>query len=409
RYEISINICFSISVSSIRQLHERLSSECAEYRDVYEKYNITAPEPKVNWPQILDNKKNQLDVGKYGPSMADVERQIAEHNILQREIDEYGTEVRNMPQENAPIKNQYRTLQEDSAWRGRHLGSLYNHLHGCSKELMYLTEEQNKIVKQDWSDQNPDLPGIRRQYERFKSEELLPQEEAVNTLLDDGDRMVELKHPGSACIQAHDEALKGEWQNFLNLCICQENHLKNAEDYKKFHEDADSAAQTIRDVNKNLDSKYSQPNTQTPGVTSELLLQLDKEDKQLIQAEKTLSDLKQRAPDVVPIKQRRLKPKQGLNVETLCDWDSADVQLNKGQLCTLKDNSQRDSWSVQPTGSGSAKMAPAACFVIPAPDTESVDRLNKLDAELSDVRKKKAAVQNTLKSSSREPARASKL
>lgn len=41
--------------------------------------------------------------------------------------------------------------------------------------------------------------------------------------------------------QAHDEALKGEWQNFLNLCICQENHLKNAEEYKK-----------VRSVNANV-------------------------------------------------------------------------------------------------------------------------------------------------------------
>nr|DBA27855.1 TPA: hypothetical protein GDO54_008304 [Pyxicephalus adspersus] len=393
----------------IRQLHDRLSNECAEYREVYEKYNIAPPEPKVNWPQILDSKKKQLDEGQYGPSMADVERQVAEHNILQREIDEYGTEIRNLPQENAPIKNQYRSLQEDAAWRGRHLGSLYNHLHGCTKELMYLTEEQNKILKQDWSDQNPDFSSIRRQYERFKAEELLPQEETVNNLLDDGDRMIELKHPASACIQAHDEALKGEWQNFLNLCICQENHLKNAEDYKKFHDDADSAAQIISDVNKNLNTKYNQPNTQTPGVVSELLLQLDKEDKQLAQAEKTLAELKQRAPEVVPIKQRRLKPKQAINVETLCDWDSGDVQINKGQVFTLKDNSQRENWSVQAPGGEGIINAPSSCFVIRSPDPESLERVKKLDAELSDVKNKKAAVQNALKSSNREPTKPNKL
>lgn len=37
--------------------------------------------------------------------------------------------------------------------------------------------------------------------QRFKGEDLLPQEEMVNNLLDDGDRMIELKHPASSCIQ----------------------------------------------------------------------------------------------------------------------------------------------------------------------------------------------------------------
>lgn len=33
--------------------------------------------------------------------------------------------------------------------------------------------------------------------------------------------------------QAHKDAVKNEWQQFLNLCICQEAHLKNVEDYRK--------------------------------------------------------------------------------------------------------------------------------------------------------------------------------
>ncbi|XP_053308872.1 envoplakin [Spea bombifrons] len=385
----------------IRQLHERLSQECTEYRDVYEKMNLTPPGPKVNWPQILDSKKKEIKDGVYGPSLRDVEHQIAAHNILQREIDEYGTEIRNLPEENASIKNQYRELQEDSTWRGRHLGSLYNHLNGCTKELAYLSDEQNKILKQDWSDQIPDVVGTRRQYERFKSEDLLPQEEKVNDLLDDGDRLVELKHPASNSIQAHNDALKGEWQNFLNLCICQETHLKNAEDYKKFQEGADSVSQTFKNFNQNLDSKYSQTKSVSPGALSELQLQLEKDEKQLIQAEKNLADLTQRSSDIVPIKQRRMKAREPVTVDTICDWDSGDVQLNKGETYTLKDNSKRESWVVQ-NSKGEAKGAPATCFVIPPPDLESIERVKRLEGELSDLKKKKVSVQNALKSSSRE-------
>ena len=35
------------------------------------------------------------------------------------------------------------------------------------------------------------------------------------------------------CPQAHQEALKVEWQNFLNLCICQESQLQHVEDYRR--------------------------------------------------------------------------------------------------------------------------------------------------------------------------------
>ena len=128
--------------------------------------------------------------------------------------------------------------------------------------------------------------------QHFKQHELLSQEQCVNQLEDDGERMVELGHPavgpiqvrgldtpcclgdpgqgasrggwgdwaqarGSSelgqpsgwaggwtrsgrglralhcCPQAHQEALKLEWQNFLNLCICQESQLQHVEDYRQ--------------------------------------------------------------------------------------------------------------------------------------------------------------------------------
>lgn len=38
---------------------------------------------------------------------------------------------------------------------------------------------------------------------------------------------------GRCTSQVHQEALKMEWQNFLNLCICQESHLQHVEDYRR--------------------------------------------------------------------------------------------------------------------------------------------------------------------------------
>lgn len=55
--------------------------------------------------------------------------------------------------------------QKASVWRGQSLGSLYNHLQGCTKELGYLTDQQTRILKQDWSDQMMDVQSVRREYE----------------------------------------------------------------------------------------------------------------------------------------------------------------------------------------------------------------------------------------------------
>lgn len=139
---------------------------------------------------------------------------------------------------------------------------------------------------------SPMLPTLPQ---HFKQQELLSQEQSVNQLEDDGERMVELGHPAvgpiqvrgtdtahrlrdtcsldqgrgeppreaaeretrprsgwakraadgcrgqgghgprapCCCPQTHQEALKMEWQNFLNLCICQESQLQHVEAYHR--------------------------------------------------------------------------------------------------------------------------------------------------------------------------------
>lgn len=213
-----------------------------------------------------------------------------------------------------------------ASWRGQSLGSLYTHLQGCTRQLSALAQQQQRILQQDWSDLMVDPAGVQQEYDvragewgrwvrgeqghphphclllgspqHFKQHELLSQEQCVNQLEDDGERMVELGHPavgpiqvrrprhwlgdpppltpsggspgglgrgrgrhGSGrgqpegwlsrrwaggrsmaehgwrvlccCPQTHQEALKMEWQNFLNLCICQERQLQHVADYRR--------------------------------------------------------------------------------------------------------------------------------------------------------------------------------
>lgn len=71
--------------------------------------------------------QNQVREGQYGPGMAELEQQIAEHNILQKEIDAYGQQLRSLvgPVGEPPActsQPQPRFSRQSLSWAGRPLG-----------------------------------------------------------------------------------------------------------------------------------------------------------------------------------------------------------------------------------------------------------------------------------------------
>lgn len=56
-------------------------------------------------------------------------------------------------------------LQESSQQRRSTLASLYEYMQSCSKELIYLSGQQERIMQRDWSDHMVDPPGVRMEYE----------------------------------------------------------------------------------------------------------------------------------------------------------------------------------------------------------------------------------------------------
>ncbi|XP_058021921.1 envoplakin isoform X1 [Ahaetulla prasina] len=391
----------------IKQLHVRMTHQCAEYRELYEKFTLSEVGSKVDWAKILEQKQKQISGGQYGPTMPELEKQIAEHNILQKEIEAYGLQIKNLhSMEAGDLKIQYKDLLKASIWRGQSLNSLYTHLQGCMKELAYLSEQQQKILKQDWSDQMIDPQSVRREYEEFRNNELLNQEEYVNMLQDDGERMIELKHPAVTPIQAHQEALKNEWQNFLNLCICQEHHLKSIESYRKFYDDVDDMSRFLNKLKNDLDNKYSKFNKDSPGIVSDLMCHLENDEKTMKQAEKTIAELKRRSKEISPLKLRRIQCSQPIIIDAICDWDLGEVQLERGEKYTLKNNSNQENWAVQ-NAKEESKIAPAVCFSIPPPDLEAIDKVNRLEGELNTIKQKRASIQTTLRSSNKESVKPS--
>uniref|UniRef100_A0A2K6C4H6 Envoplakin n=1 Tax=Macaca nemestrina TaxID=9545 RepID=A0A2K6C4H6_MACNE len=205
----------------IKQLHERVTQECAEYRALYEKMALP-PDGRLGTCAGAETEaglRRPVRAGHGGAGAAD---RRAQHTA------EGDRGLRAAAAEPCGAGGMSHPGTEGGVVARAEPGQP-----GCTRQLNVLAEQQRRILQQDWSDLMADPAGVRREYEHFKQHELLSQEQSVNQLEDDGERMVELRHPAVGPIQAHQEALKIEWQNFLNLCICQETQLQHVEDYRR--------------------------------------------------------------------------------------------------------------------------------------------------------------------------------
>uniref|UniRef100_A0A8D0CRU7 Envoplakin a n=1 Tax=Sander lucioperca TaxID=283035 RepID=A0A8D0CRU7_SANLU len=388
--------------SDVLHLHERWLKDCAFYRDIYEQVDDVSLMPRIDWGPVLNQKQKLVNVEEYGPTMADLEKQVAAHNILHKEIEAYNSQLcvssAGSKEKYVELKKQYNNLLDNSKWRRHYLNSLYEYMNSCNKELSFLGEEQNKIKKQDWSDRMVDPPDVRRQYENFKNNSLLSHESEVNKLQDEGERLIGLKHPAKDTIEAQRDAVRNEWQKFLNICICQETHLDNVEDYKRYQMETEQLSEMLTKLNNSLD-----PKSNSKKSNSETLLQLEVERNLRTNSEQLLADLRRRSTTIAPLKLRRSTPNRPITVEALCDWESDKDSLERGEKFTLKSNSD-ENWNVTST-SGATRTFPGVCFHIAPPDPEAIDKVDLLGGELTDIKKRRAALVASLKNQKSEVSR----
>ncbi|KAM9346768.1 envoplakin [Symphorus nematophorus] len=390
----------------VKNLHDRWAKDCATYREVYNQKQGLDPTQKIDWGPLLDEKQKQLNAEAYGPNLIDVEKQIAAHNILHQAIEAYSDQLTpsttTSQEQYAAFKEKYAKLYESSQQRRKHLASLYEYMQSCSKELVYLSSQQERILQRDWSDRMADPSGVRMEYEKFKNNGLLAHESEVNKLQEEGDRLVETNHPGSPTIKAHRDAMQSEWQAFLNLCLAQEVHLDNIEDYKKFQLEADTLSESLERLNSTLDPK-SLANKSNP----EVLLALEGDEPAVKRNEQRLAALKELSSNVVPLKLRRIQPTKPTTALALCDWDDGEDTVRRGETLNLKSNSNNKNWELQ-TSSGKTRTLPGACFMVPPPDAEALEKVNSLDKALRDLKSRRSALMTSLKNPTVEVVRPQK-
>ncbi|KAK5619389.1 hypothetical protein CRENBAI_004552 [Crenichthys baileyi] len=365
----------------VKNLHDRWAKNCTIYRDLYDQVQDLELKQKIDWGPVLQEKLSHIMGKEYGPNLYDVEKQIAEHNILHQQIEAY----------NSQLQPSSTTSPEISKLRHNHLASLYEYMQCCSKELVYLSNQQERILNRDWSDRMVDTSGVRIEYERFKSNGLLAHEREVNQLQEEGENLVQMKHPGSPAIIMLRNKVQLEWQSFLNLCIAQEMHLENVDNYKKFQLDAETLSESLQRLNSTLD-----PKSLNSKSNPEILLALEGDEPSVKRNEQRLEALRELSSNVAPLKLRRVQPTKPTIALSLCDWADEDGSVERGVELILKSNPDNKYWELEDSN-GRTTSLPGACFEIPPPNPEALETMKSLDRKLADLKKRRSALRDSLK------------
>lgn len=126
--------------------------------------------------------------------------------------------------------------------------------------------------------------------------------------------------------------------------------------------------------------------------------------------EQRLTALRKLGTSVAPLKLRRLPPGKATPALSLCDWADREVSpdlfrpvktqrvkkpnknwplfsrrlqdvVRRGEMLNLKSNVDHKNWVLQ-TSAGKTKTLPGACFMIPPPNAEALDKVDRYTREM---------------------------
>ncbi|XP_059414392.1 periplakin-like [Carassius carassius] len=376
----------------MKQLRARVMKLRDEH---YRIYNNTRTEqvPTVNWGKIVDEKLANVNNKGYGQDLLTVEDEVEEHNIFHSEVEAlapYITGDRDGPDGQ---QAKYNKLLASSSARQKNLLSLRDYMQRCTSELYWMEQQADERTTYDWSDNNLDYPSRKRQYENFISKCLESKEKTVTKLNDDGEELIEQNHPGKNVIGAHMDAVHADWKEYLNLLICEENHLKNMDDYHKFHKDARDTNELLKRMETEINQKYN-PEFKDMYQMEGLIADLDDQAKAMDHFDERLKSLQKRSVQVLPLKYRRETPQKLLPSEALCDYETNEGSILRGERYTLLKNNG-SKWDVK-DANGRTMSVPAVCFTIPPTDPEAVAVADNLINQHKGIKQKVASSKSAL-------------
>ncbi|KAM9843656.1 periplakin [Aulostomus maculatus] len=372
----------------MKQLRERVM-KLKEDRDRI--YHLTRTEgvPTINWGNMMDEKLDNLNNKGFGQDLPSVENEVEEHNIFHSEVEALAPHISAGGDKEyvSGLQMKYNKLLANSSDRQRHLLSLRDYMQRCTNELYWMDQQAEERINYDWSDTNLDYPARQRQYENFISKCLESKEATVTKLNDDGEKLIGAQHPGKNVIEAHMEAVHADWKEYLNLLICEENHLKHMDEYHKYNKEARDTQDLLKRLDTEVNQKYN-PEFKDVYQMEALIRELDDQSKAMDRFDERVKALQKRSLQVLPLKYRRETPQKLLPVEALCEFDAEEGQISRGERYTLLRNNGT-KWDVK-DAAGRKVTAPAVCFMIPPTDPEAVAVSDNLAGQQKSIKQRMA-------------------
>lgn len=198
------------------------------------------------------------------------------------------------------------------------------------------------------------------------------------SILDRGDALLIQEHPASKTIKSHLSVLQSQWSWLLQLTLCLEVHLKHATEYHKFFADIKDAEGWLAQRDEIMNTKFSQ--SEFGLDQGETLLRGMQDLREELNAfGETVQTLQGRAQNIVPLNKRKHPVNRECKVQTICDYvKRGPVDIGKGNLVTLVDNSGRVKWKVTVPGVKEDISIPSACLLMPPPDPEAIEAADRL-------------------------------
>nr|XP_032810867.1 plectin-like isoform X3 [Petromyzon marinus] len=281
------------------------------------------------------------------------------------------------------LEQQYSKLLNGSRARLGLLENQQGFLRRCQREMLWLTQREEREVAYDWSDLNPDLEPKKEAY-ALLVRELEQREPAFREVVQAGEDLVGEGHPGNPTIQAYLLALKTQWSWLLQLCSCVETHLAENTVYFQFFKDARELEQQLRRVQDTVRRRYACDTSTSLARLENLLQDAQEEKEQLSELKVGTSKLLKRAKAVVQLKPRRpeFSPRSPTPVTALCSYHQDQVTLTKHDECSLS-GVEDGRWTVS-NPSGRSGTVPSVCFLVPAPNKEALDSAARVEQRYQD-------------------------
>lgn len=272
------------------------------------------------------------------------------------------------------LKKVYAELLSLSTKRLCDLHALHDFVNVATDELEWLSAHENIELNRDWSDTSMDLSTLNHNYKLLVSD-YNGREQQVRATMEKGEGLV-AQHPAAKLVANYLQEIQEQRSWLFQLINCFEIHFKYLAEFQNFYNDIGEQKEWLVARKQLLESKYSDSDFNLD--RGDILLRgMQTLRDELNQFGSVVDKLAKRSQTILPLSERKqLIRNKPYVVQSLCTYKDKIV-LEKGEVAELLDISGQAHWKVRTSKDGD-KIIPSVCLIIPPPNEEAMELVNKL-------------------------------